>query len=78
MEASTGFVEVDLFPDDVNDPDHPEAVRFREILEAVAEEYECRLTSFDVTEGTAVFSFDSHELMADIVRILRDEDACEC
>ena len=77
MEEPTGFIEVDLFSDDVDDPEHPVAVHFREMLENVAEQYECRLTSFDVREGTAVFSFDSHELMADIVKVLQNDDSCE-
>ncbi|MBW1787260.1 MAG: hypothetical protein JRK53_11680 [Deltaproteobacteria bacterium] len=78
MGEPTGFIEVDLFADDVDDPDHPDAIRFREILEIVAEEYECSLTSFDVHEGTAIFSFDSHELTANILKVLKDDDSCEC
>lgn len=78
MAESTGYIEVDLFSDDVDDSDHPEAVRLREVLEEVAEEYDCSLTSFDVREGTAIFSFDSDELMANIVKMLQDDDACEC
>jgi len=73
MEALSGYIEVDLFPEDVNSKEHPDAVRFRELLEELAEEYRCRLLSFDVRGGTVVFSFDSDELTAEILRILQDD-----
>ena len=73
MDPKTGYIEVDLFPSEVDDPDHPDVVSFREVLEAVAREYRCSLVSFEVEEGTVTFSFDSHELMADILKILQYE-----
>ncbi len=73
MEKSTGYIEVDLFSRDVNGPDHPEALRFRKILEEVAKEFHCRLVSFEVDSGTVAFSFDSDELMAEILKILQDD-----
>lgn len=73
MDESYGCIEVDLFPREVNDPNHPEAARFREILENVAEEYACRLLFFDVREGTVVFSFDNDELTASIVKTLQHD-----
>ncbi|MBN1624921.1 MAG: hypothetical protein JW944_00240 [Deltaproteobacteria bacterium] len=65
-----GIIEVDMFPEDVDDPGHPVAESFRELLEEVAEEYECRLESFEVSHGTVSFSFDSDELTANILKIL--------
>ena len=71
MNISPGSFEVDLFPEEVNSPDHPYAAQFREILESVAREYECTLISFDVKMGTVTFSFDSDELTAEILQILK-------
>ncbi len=67
-----GFVEVDLFAEDVDSPYHPEAVKFRRLLEEVAEEFGCHLLSFTVDRGTVSFSYDSDELTAKILRILED------
>ena len=71
--TSSGLIEVDLFSMDVNDLDHPEVIGLRELLEDVALEYQCRLTFFDVRQGTVTFSFDSDTLMADILKILRND-----
>ncbi len=71
--VSPGFIEVDMFPPEVDNPDHPEAARFRELLQRVATDYGCSLLSFDVDHGTVIFSFDSEELTAEILRILQDE-----
>lgn len=74
MEEPSGFIEVDLFPADVDSPEHPEAVNFRMLLEEVAGDYDCGLIFFDVHRGTVAFSFDSEELMAEILKILKDEN----
>ncbi|MBW1722953.1 MAG: hypothetical protein JRH13_13630 [Deltaproteobacteria bacterium] len=66
-----GIIEVDLFPEEVDSPSHPEAVRFKALLEDVAEEYDCRLLSFEVERGMVAFSFDSDELTAEILKILQ-------
>ena len=73
MESS-GFIEVDMFSEDVDDVDHPEAVCFKELLEDVAHEYHSRLLFFDVEHGTVIFSFDSDTLMAEIVTILKNDN----
>ena len=70
MSDRTGFIEVDMFPREIDSEDHPDAVSFKELLEDVADEYNCRLTSFEIDSGTVIFSFDSEELMAEIVNIL--------
>ena len=70
MSDRTGFIEVDIFPQEIDSEDHPLAVNFRELLEEVADEYNCLLTSFEIDSGTVIFSFDSDELMAEIVNIL--------
>ena len=67
-----GTIEVDMFDEDVDDSEHPMANSFRELLEEVAEQYNCRLLLFEVKKGTASFAFDSDELTADILRILQD------
>ena len=66
-----GIIEVDMFSADVDSADHPEAVKFRELLEQVAKEYDCNLLSFKIDQGTATFSFDSDELTAEILKILQ-------
>lgn len=73
MRMSPGTFEVDLFPVEVDGPDHPYAEQFKEILESVAEEYGCNLLSFEVHRGTVSFSFDSDELTADILKILNQK-----
>ncbi len=70
---SSGLIEVDLFSTDVNELDHPEVINLRELLEDVAQEYHCRLLFFDVHQGTVTFSFDSDTLMAEILKILRND-----
>lgn len=69
-----GIIEVDMFSQDVSDPQHPVAESFRELLVEVADQYGCNLMSFSVQKGIVSFSFDSDELMADIIKILRIED----
>ena len=72
MTSARGSFEVELFPPDVDDPDHPYAAQFRELLEEAAQEYDCRLLTFDVHQGTVTFAFDSDALNAAIVGILKD------
>ena len=71
--ASYGAIEVDLFEKDVNSLDHPEVVKFKTLLEDVAQEYNCNLLFLHVEHGTVTFSFDSEELMAEIVKILQSK-----
>jgi len=63
-----------MFSPEIDSEDHPDAVSFRELLENVADEYNCSLISFEIDSGTAIFSFDSDELMAEIVNILKNEE----
>ncbi len=74
---SNGVIEVDLFSEDVDGADHPKARKFRKLLNDVAREYHCKLTSFEVEHGTVSFSFDSDVLVAQILRVLgsKEEDA---
>ena len=69
-----GIIEVDFFPEEVDSPDHPEAIILRTLLEQVADDYDCELLSFHVDRGTVSFSFDSDELTADILKILQESD----
>ena len=73
MNKAAGFIEVDLFPAEVDSLEHPDVLHFRELLEDVAMEYHCRLTFFEIELGTVSFSFDSDELMADILKILQND-----
>ena len=69
-----GVIEVDMFSEDVDSPDHPAVESFRELLEEVAGQYGCNLISFDVDRGTVFFSFDSDELTAEILRTLQNQE----
>jgi hypothetical protein len=66
-----GIIEVDMFSEDVDSPEHAVAEGFKELLEEVAEQYKCHLVHFDVQSGTVSFSFDDDELTAKILKILR-------
>ena len=68
-----GVIEVEMFPKDVDDAKHPVAESFKELLEQVAEEYECRLESFEVSQGIVSFSFGNDELEAEILKILDEK-----
>ena len=65
-----GMFEVDLFSEEVNNTDHPQAREFKRVLEAVAADFQCKLLSFDVDHGTVSFVFDSDELNAEILKVL--------
>jgi len=67
-----GVFEVDMFSKEVDSPYHPEAMRFRQLLEEVAEEFGCHLLSFSVDQGTVSFSYDNDELTAKILKILEN------
>jgi hypothetical protein len=71
MKISSGCFEVDLFSSDVDGVDHPFASQFKDMLESVAEQYGCNLISFEVRKGIAIFSFDSDELNAEILALLK-------
>jgi hypothetical protein len=68
-----GMFEVDLFPEDVDSTDHPEARDFRKVLEEVARDFQCELLSFGVDHGTVSFVFDSEELNAEILKVLESK-----
>ena len=67
-----GTIEVDMFSEEVDSPNHPEAMILRTLLEQVADDYDCELLSFEVDQGTVSFSFDSDQLTADILKILQE------
>ena len=69
-----GTIEVDLFTEEVDNSDHPEALILKTLLEQVADDYDCELLNFNVDKGTVSFSFDSDELTADILKILQESD----
>ena len=73
MEPSE-FIEVDMFPEDINSLDDPEVINFKRVLLEVAEEYDCFLITFEINRGTVTFSFDSDELTAEIMTILQHDD----
>ena len=67
-----GFIEVEMFSEEVNSLDHPEVQRFKRLLLEVAEEYDCFLVTFEINHGAVTFSFDSDELTAEILTILKN------
>ena len=70
-----GVIEVDMFSKDVDTLTHPDVIAFKELLEEVADEYGCLLISFDIDHGTVSFSFDSDELTAEILKVLRNRES---
>jgi hypothetical protein len=68
-----GIIEVEMFSEDVDSPEHAMAESFKELLEEVAEQYECHLTHFDVQRGVVSFSFDDDGLTGKILKILQTE-----
>jgi hypothetical protein len=68
-----GMFEVDLFPEEVNNTDHPQAMEFKKVLEAAARDFQCELLSFEVDHGTVSFVFDSDELNAEILKVLESK-----
>lgn len=68
-----GMIEVDLFTDEVDSEEHPEAIKVKTLLEAVAVEFGSELLTFEVNQGTVAFSFDSDELIAEVLKLLRNE-----
>ncbi len=72
MKVSSGCFEVDMFPPEIDDLDHPYVSQFKDMLESVAEQYQCRLISFEIHKGTVLFSFDSDELNNDILDLLKE------
>jgi hypothetical protein len=69
-----GIIEVDMFEEDVDSPEHPVAESFKALLLEVAEQHGCRLVSFEVERGTVAFSFDDDGLTAEILKILQVEE----
>lgn len=63
--------EVEMFQADVDSVSHPYADQLKDMLEDVAREHDCQLVSFAVHQGTVTFSFDSNELTAEILRIIK-------
>lgn len=72
MEPS-GYIEVDMFPKEINSLDDPKVIHFKQMLLEVAEEYDCFLTSFEINNGTVTFSFNCDELTAEILTILQND-----
>ncbi|MBN2059975.1 MAG: hypothetical protein JW882_06105 [Deltaproteobacteria bacterium] len=69
-----GVFDIDIFSEDVDSVENPLAENFRVLLEEVAEQYGCRLLSFEIHKGTVSFSFDSDKLTADIINILSKKE----
>ncbi|RPI79827.1 MAG: hypothetical protein EHM45_01350 [Desulfobacteraceae bacterium] len=68
-----GVIEVDLFDEEVEGPDHPEAQKFRLLLEQVADDHDCELTFFQIEKGTVCFAFDNEELMTKVIKTMQEQ-----
>ena len=68
-----GIIEVDLFSEDVDSLDHPKVVKFKRLLDEVADEYHCHLILFEIKHGTVLFSFGNDALDAKIIRLLQTD-----
>jgi hypothetical protein len=71
--AIMGMFEIDLFPEEVDGAEHPQAREFKKMLEAVAADFQCKLLSFEVDHGTVSFVFDNDELNAEIIKLLESK-----
>ncbi|MBW2310732.1 MAG: hypothetical protein JRF35_06620 [Deltaproteobacteria bacterium] len=69
----SGIIEVDLFSEEVDSEDHPEAAQFKEMLEEAASDHGCELMSFKVNRGTVSFSFDDDVLTAKILNMFHEK-----
>jgi len=70
---TSGIIEVDLFSEEVNSEDHPEAAQFKEMLEEAASDHGCELVTFEVKKGTVSFSFDDDVLTAKILNMIHEK-----
>jgi hypothetical protein len=70
-----GIIEVDMFSEDVDSPEHPVAESFKALLEEVADSYNCELLSFEIHRGTVMFSFGNDELTAEILKVIKSSDS---
>ena len=70
---SRGIIEVDLFSEEVDSEDNPEAAQFKEMLEEAAGNHGCELMSFEVRKGTVSFSFNDDVLTAKILNMLHEK-----
>ena len=68
-----GVIEVDLFDKHVNREDHPDVLKFRDLLEEVAKDFKASLVFFEVHAGTVSFAFESDELTAEILKVLEEK-----
>jgi hypothetical protein len=66
-----GVIEIDLFPEDVTQLDHPEVLKFRSLLEETAVCFHSKVTSFRINHGTVEFSLDNDELTVEILKLLQ-------
>jgi len=72
-DIPSGIIEVDLFSEEVDSEDHPQASQFKEMLEEAAGDHGCELMSFEVNRGTVSFSFNDDVLTAKILNILHEK-----
>jgi len=64
-------ITVELFDLSVNSLTHPDVVRFRSALEAMAAEYGAKLSRFKVSNGVATFTIYDLDMCAEILRHLQ-------
>lgn len=67
-----GIIKVDLFSEDVDSLDHPELLKFRRLMEEVADECQGNIVSFDIDHGTVSFSFDNDEFTKEVSKTLQN------
>ena len=66
------IVALSLFPPTVDSLDHELVLEFRTLLEGMADSYSCKMTSFAIKQGVVFFSFDSQEVVDDILEDLAE------
>ncbi len=69
----SGYIEVDIFTEDVDSLTDPQVMHFKQVLLEVAEEYECFLMTFEISKGMVTFSFNDDKLTAEILTRLQND-----
>jgi hypothetical protein len=66
------IVALSLFPPTVDSIDHEFVQQYRTLLTEMADSYNCKMTSFAIKQGVVFFSFDSQEVVDDILEDLAE------
>ncbi len=72
-----GMLSVKMIPDEIDSLEHKDVKAFFAILKEFAQGYDCKLTSFAISKGMVIFSFDSEEAIRDFGDDLEELTGCK-